>query len=80
MCHSKEQQEPLKYSRWRLLPSVPQKQPANIETQIDAPANEESIRQHCRAAVNVAITIPTRRKTAVELSVCELVKQQNSDK
>lgn len=48
--------------QWRLLPSVPNKQPADIETQIEAPANEESIRQHCRAAVNVAITIPTRGK------------------
>ena len=44
------------------LPLVPNKQPADIEAQIDAPANKESVRQHRRAAVHVAIAIPSRRK------------------
>lgn len=45
------------------LPSVPNKQPGNIETQIETPTNKESIRQHCGAAVNIAVTIPTRKKS-----------------
>lgn len=39
-------------------PSVPDEQPADIEAQIDAPAYEEAVWQHCRAAVNVAISGP----------------------
>lgn len=41
---------------------VPNKQPADIEAEIDAPANKESVRQHRRAAVHVAIAVPSRRK------------------
>lgn len=42
-------------------PSVPDQQPADIEAQIDAPANEEAVWQHCRAAVNVPISCPVKK-------------------
>lgn len=39
-------------------PFVPDQQPADIEAQIDAPAYEEAIWQHWRAAVKVAVSGP----------------------
>lgn len=42
-------------------PSVPDQQPADIEAQIDAPANEEAVWQHCRAAVHVPISCPLKK-------------------
>lgn len=47
---------------WGFSPSIPDQQPADIEAQIHTPAYEEPVRQHCRAAVNVAVTIPSKKK------------------
>lgn len=51
---------------WRFSPLVPDQQPANIEAQIQAPAYEETVGQYCRAAVNIAITVPLKKKKNIQ--------------